>query len=67
MVTEHLRTQTSEGYIPHYPYRGLHLPVKIEIDQITGSPVLDKHGLPRPLRKRDRLVYVFPGGGELVR
>ena len=51
-------TVTSEGYLPHYPYYNIHLPVKLVVRNAKQYC--------EPLRVNGRLAYVLPDGSLYV-
>lgn len=52
-------TPTRDGWIAYFRHPcGLEFPVKV--------CWCDDHPLPAPVRRRGRLVYCLPGGGEFV-
>lgn len=64
--TTHTRrdgTLTAIGFIPHHKYRGLDLPVKLDI---TGLRLTmdQKNSYPMPMQDGYNYVYALPGGGE---
>lgn len=57
-------TVTSEGFIPHLPYKDYMLLVKLDIPRrLLVSEI--KRPQP-PLRYKGYLVFALPGGGEYV-
>lgn len=54
-------TVTTEGYTPPLEYKGVFLPVKLDI-KIGQS----RSGLYPPLRRDGELVYALPGGRDVM-
>ncbi len=59
---------TAAGYIRHERVGGHDLTVKLMTEAGPFGPLLmlTSNGLPLPLRRRGRLVFALPGGGEYV-
>lgn len=51
--------ETTEGFFVHIPYKGIHLPVKLEI---SG----DKECPQNPKKINGKVVYALPGGGDHI-
>jgi hypothetical protein len=57
-ITGKQGVQTTEGLIGHQPYKGIYLPVAVDVTH--------KDRYPEPLRICGRLAFVLPGGGVHV-
>jgi len=58
---ENLMTVTTEGYTPPLEFKGVFLPVKLDI-----TAKHNKAGLYPPLRRDGDLIYILPGGDEVT-
>lgn len=56
-------TITEEGFIPHLRYEGMDCPVKLYVDASSVRNLLE---LQEPMRRKGKLVYALPGGGEIA-
>jgi len=59
-----MQTETSEGWIVHRKWRGISLPVKLDILNERGKAKLMNTPFP-PKRKSGYLVFALPGGDEI--
>lgn len=55
-------TETTEGIISHKLYRGIRMPVKLDLS-VKNSRA---QGTYPPIRRDGKLVYAMPGGLEFV-
>ena len=59
-----MQTETSEGWIAHRKWRGISLPVKLDILNERGKAKLMNTPFP-PKRRSGHLVFALPGGDEI--
>ncbi len=57
-------TETDEGIIEHRKWRGINLPVKLDILNVRGQARLMNTPFP-PKRRNGHLVFALPGGQEI--
>jgi hypothetical protein len=55
-------TMTSEGFVPHLPYKGIFLPVVLDINLASVRAIMTYQP---PLRINDKLCFAKPGGSIL--
>ena len=62
-------TLTTEGFIPYLRVGALHCPVVLAVtcDALGVHRLVMQSGRPAPKRRRGRLCYALPRGGEVVR
>lgn len=60
--TNRYGTTTSEGFVPHLPYKGIFLPVMLDIDNTVTRSIMNYQP---PLRINDKLCFAKPGGSVL--
>tara|TARA_R100000808_G_scaffold24488_1_gene56531 strand:- start:51 stop:245 length:195 start_codon:yes stop_codon:yes gene_type:complete len=60
-----MKTQTTEGWIFHKEWRGIFLPVKVDVTNRKGQAgVLNE--VPTPKREHGYLKFALPGGDEIA-
>jgi len=59
-----MQTETSEGWIVHRKWRGISLPVKLDILNERGKAKLMNTPFP-PKKRSGYLVFALPGGDEI--
>ena len=59
-----MKTMTSEGWILHRKWRGIFLPVKLDIRNFKGGAMLMDQK-PPPKRRNGYLLFALPGGDEI--
>ena len=60
-----LTTSTAEGFIYHKKWRGILLPVKLNINNQKGQAGVMNEVQP-PKRERGDLIFALPGGDQLA-
>ena len=64
LITEEMKTLTTEGWILHREWRGVMLPVKLSVDNTRGRAKVLNDVQP-PKRESGYLVFAIPGGNEI--